>query len=216
MGDEEVLTGLRGEDGLSKGEMVGASASVSKGDSVSFGRHEWRVLDVSGGNALMLTEHVIEQRAYDQEAKSVTWEQCSLRKYLNNEFFSDAFGPAEQGRILPTHLENEDNQWFGITGGNDTTDRIFLLSLAEVVSFFGDSGQLRDRNPKSKYFINDQYRMARIAKLDGATSWWWLRSPGLFGSNAAQVYTGGSIHVCGHRVGNVYGGVRPALVLQLA
>jgi hypothetical protein len=184
---------------------------IKKGDVIPFGKYEWRVLNVNADNALIITEHVIEQRAYDMKAKGITWEQCGLREYLNKEFYSNVFSADEQGRVLSTCLKNEDNQWFGTKGGNDTTDKIFLLSLEEVVSFFGDSGQLRGKNPNSKYFINDRYKPTRTAKFDGASSWWWLRSPGLYSSNAAHVYTGGSVHVCGHRVANVGGGVRPAL-----
>ena len=74
---------------------------------------------------------------------------------------------------------------------------------------------MRDKNPNSKYFINDQYKAKRIAKYAGKASWWWLRSPGLYGGIAAYVGAGGSVNVSGHRVYDDGGGVRPALLLNL-
>ena len=61
--------------------------------------------------------------------------------------------------------------------GNATKDRIFLLSIEEVVKYFGDSGQFKNR-PKDAYFIEDQYNSARIAEdADGIVFWWWRRPP---------------------------------------
>jgi hypothetical protein len=56
---------------------------------------------------------------------------------------------------------------------NDTDDYIFLLSLEEVVKYFGDSGQLLNGNPNYEHGISDEYNGARIAyTLNGSTSEW--------------------------------------------
>ena len=80
--------------------------------------------------------------------------------------------------------------------------------------YFGDSGQLKNKNPKSN--IDDQYNDAGIAKdVGGEACWWCLRSPGNDSYNAARVNYVGSVDVSGSRVDNGYGGVRPALWLNL-
>lgn len=182
---------------------------VKEGALIPFGKHEWRVLKTDGNSALIITESVIEQRAYHEEFTEVTWEHCDLRKYLNKQFY-DTFDPSDRARILETRLTDCDNPWYGTKWGNSTVDRIFLLSTNEVLQYFGDSGDLKNNkrwhypgdhyphdNPNelvlsdgshcSEYgeCINDKYNDARKAlyhKVYNA-GWdvktWWLRSPGI-------------------------------------
>jgi hypothetical protein len=136
--------------------------------------------------------------------------------------FYDSFSPSDRTRIAQTLISTNNNPWFGAYGGNTVNDRIFLLSIEEVVEYFGDSGQLKNRpkDPKSAYFsganINDQYNSARIATDEAGTAWWWwLRSPGYSG-DAAYVFNDGTIRIIGgSEVGVGSGGVRPALWLNL-
>lgn len=194
--------------------------------NVSFGKYLWRVLDVQNNRALLLAEEILEQRRYHSECTSITWEACDLRKYLNGAFLQ-TFSSQEQERIVQTENRNADNQWFGTSGGRDTVDKVFLLSIEEVVKYFGDSGDLRARKgwywesgrPVLKdgkgYWINDEYNGARIAKYRGEEGWWWLRSPGYDGdSDAARVDYDGNLYMIGDDVINVFGGVRPALWLN--
>jgi hypothetical protein len=116
--------------------------------------------------------------------------------------------------ILPTTNINVNNQWFGTDGGRDTTDKIFLLSIEEVVKYFGDSGQLKNR-PGDSWWIDDTFSKERVATYGGKAWWWWLRSPGLIGDFAAGVGPGGGLDVCGFDVYDAEGGVRPALWLNL-
>jgi len=124
----------------------------------------------------------------------------------------------EKALIEETTIQNNDNPWYGISGGQDTKDMIFLLSIEEVVKYFGDSGQLKNRPAEYAYYINDQYNSARIAKnAYGNALWWWLRSPGSHSDGAAYVSSDGEIYVLGFfvKVSNFTGGTRPALWLNL-
>jgi len=189
-------------------------ASLTVGNVIQFGKYKWRVLDVRDGKALLLAESIIEKRAYHNERTAITWEHCDLRKYLNGDFLN-SFG-AEKERIAQVQNANPNNQWFEkIRGGNSTSDRVFLLSIEEVVKYFGDSGQLRKR-PKREFWISDEYNTARIARLadGGGAWWWWLRSPGGHGYGAAGVDHDGYLDVSGGDVSGAEGGVRPALWLN--
>jgi hypothetical protein len=187
------------------------------------------VLDIREDRALIITEDIIEKRAYhyefvyverDEAPAEATWETCDLRKYLNSEFL-DKF---DSSKIVPTTNINPDNPWYGTNGGNPATDKIFLLSLDEVVEYFGDSGDLKSRKgwywehftkrkkllkdghyvlePKGNhgwaeckgFFINDQYNSVRIAKFENAPFRWWLRSPGDYNTEAAYVGGGSETH----------------------
>lgn len=188
--------------------------------NVRFGKYLWRVLDVQNGRALLLTEEILEERCYNSKWARVTWETCDLRKYLNGTFLQ-SFSGQEQERIAKTEIRNADNPWYGTSGGRDTVDQVFLLSIDEVVKYFGDSGDLRARKgwyyengEDVPYYINDEYNSARIVKYRGEEGWWWLRSPGYDSGYAAGVVDDGGLGVLGDNVFLALG-VRPALWLNL-
>jgi hypothetical protein len=185
--------------------------------NVSFGKYKWRVLDVKDGKALLLSEYILEKRAYHHEYVGITWEQCDLRSYLNGEFLQ-IFKEEEQVQMASVSNKNENNQWFNTAGGNDTKDKIFLLSLTETVKYFGDSGKLQNPSNEEKYqcYFRDQYNDARKTQTGIlANWWWWLRSPGCNGLYAAYVDGFGDLQMYGHTAFLVEGGVRPALWLNL-
>ena len=209
-----------------KGTQTDAAPAASPDPSIAlsiypypFGGYDWRVLEVQGSQALLLSDKLLEIREYHKNREDISWEQCTLRKYLNNDFYNK-LPSADRSRIAKRIIQNNDNPWSGTDGGSDTYDYIFLLSIEEVVRYFGNSGQLKNKNPNSKnskYRIHDQYNFARIArKADGMASWWWLRSPGRDSSCAAFVHVVGYVDIDGLYVrDNCVAGVRPALWLNL-
>jgi hypothetical protein len=197
------------------------------GDKIIFDKYEWRVLDIQDNMALIITEYIIELRPYHDAYKDITWVDCSLRKYLNDEFY-EKFTAADQARIVPVINKNLDNQWYGSKGGVDTKDSIFLLSIEEVACrYFGDSSSLLN-NPKKnqRYWFErkDENNSKRSTRLEGVewNSWWWLRSPGRINIKAVYIHGDGNIGIQGNNIlkgnisdGKCLGGVRPALWLKL-
>jgi len=169
-------------------------------DVVEFGGYKWLMLTQADGKALLLAEEIIRMRAYDDAGEYDTfWEFCSLRAYLNNDFYN-CFSESEQQRILLTKNKNPDSAVNGVSGGNDTNDKIFLLSVEEAYMCFADDH-------------------SRKALFEGKPAWWWLRSPGAYGDFAAFVNSNGSIDSGGTPFTNSgrtdYGaGVRPALWIK--
>ena len=201
--------------------------NMQVGDKISFGCYDWRVLDIQSNMALIITECIIEQRAYHDAYKDITWADCALRNYLNGEFY-DKFNAADKSRIIPVINKNLDNQWYGSKGGADTQDSIFLLSIEEVCKYFGDSlSKLHNRGKNQRYWFErkDENNSKRIARLQGKEWgwWWWLRSPGRVNVKAVYIFgTDGNIGIQGNNIlkgnisdGKCTGGVRPALWLRL-
>lgn len=202
------------------------------GDRLRFGDYEWRVLDLQNGAALIITEHVIEQRPYHDAYREVTWADCALRSYLNGAFYN-SFAPVNRARIAPVRNKNPDNQWYGTAGGADTEDSIFLLSIEEAACrYFGDSSaHLYHPRKNKRYWFerkdqNNSRRIAGFADESEGVWWWWLRSPGRVGVKAVYIHGDGNIGIQGNNVlkGNVrgpfhkgdsQGGLRPALWLKL-
>lgn len=197
------------------------------GDNISFGSYDWRVLDIKNNTALIITEYIIEQRAYHNAYQDITWADCSLRKYLNGEFYRK-FNATDQARIISVLNKNPDNPWYGSKGGADTQDSIFLLSIEEVVcQYFGDSSsKLHNPGKNQRYWFerkdeNNSKRTAFLAATKGI-SWWWLRSPGRVNVKAVYIHGDGNIGIQGNNIlkgnisdGRCTGGVRPALWLKL-
>lgn len=197
------------------------------GGGIPFSGYNWRILDIKNNAALIITEYIIEQRAYHDAYKDITWADCSLRKYLNGEFY-DKFNATDKSRIIPVINKNFDNQWYGSKGGADTNDSIFLLSIEEVCKYFGDSSsKLQNRGKNQRYWFErkDENNSKRIARLQGKEWgwWWWLRSPGRVNVKAVYIFgTDGNIGIQGNNIlkgnisdGKCTGGVRPALWLKL-
>lgn len=197
------------------------------GGIIQFGGYDWRILDTKNNEALIITEHIIEQRPYHDAYKDITWADCSLRRYLNGEFY-DRLRATDKSRIIPVLNKNLDNQWYGTTGGADTMDNIFLLSLEEVCKYFGDSlSKLHNPGKNQRYWferkdVNNSKRIARL--LDkGWGWWWWLRSPGRVNVKAVYIFgTDGNIGIQGNNIlkgnisdGKCTGGIRPALWLKV-
>ena len=204
----------------------GTALLIQIGTVIPFGGYNWRILEVQGSKALIITENITEMLPYNVNLTDVTWETCTLREYLNSAFYN-SFSAEDKERIAETKINNPDNLWYGTSGGNDTTDKVFLLSLEEIDKYFGDSGDYLNKRRKTPVqdgdrfiFRDDENGIAfsnnsnRIAQFNNQASFWLLRSPGGASSRNALVTPIGSVGVNGYDVVYV-GGVRPALWLKL-
>ena len=68
----------------------------------------WRILsiDESTDTAYVMANNVLEAKAYDEGQAYVTWENCSLRNWLNNEFYNTAFNDLQKALIETTTVDN--------------------------------------------------------------------------------------------------------------
>ncbi len=192
---------------------------------------EWIVLDVQGGKALLLSKYGLDVKPYNTELADVTWETCTLRSWLNGDFLNAAFSEKERSAILLTEVDNSDTQGFdwvaagwseiNPTGGNNTQDKIFLLSWAEAEKYLEMA--VHDYDNPDKVYPKAQAAPTEYAVRNGAVAyktaegdaawWWWLRSPGSMQLIAANVSSDGSLSDNG--VGNGAVCVRPAFWLNL-
>lgn len=146
---------------------------------------EWRILDVQDGRVLLISKDVLSCQAIS----SGIWENSASRSWLNDTFLKEAFTEEEQRTILTTEVDNSYNQQanrsennVGNSGGNNTEDKIFLLSFAESNEYF-DSDDDRIAWPSS-YAISQELPVW----VERNSASWWLRSPGR--NNAYNSYVG--------------------------
>lgn len=200
---------------------------VNVNDIVTFGSYEqdglrkngaepieWIVLDVQGNQALLLSRYALDSRPYNDAYGPVTWENCSLRHWLNSTFLDTAFTEDEKKNIVITELDNgrsEGNNEWHIAGGNNTEDSVFLLSYADTDRYF-DSAYDRMCMP-TNYAISNGANVRVHDDNITESGWWWLRSPGEVEYHAAFVNFDGTRY--SNAVGNEYLSVRPALWVKI-
>ena len=182
-------------------KQAAALTDASVGDIVVFGDIRWYVIAKTADGCTLLSEKPVIKKAFrdaEYQAFDGTWEKSTLRAWLNGQFY-DTFTEAEKALIARTHNVNADNSEHGTSGGNDTDDYIYLLSVDEAKAL--DSKIL-----KCGYWYGQE------------NQWWWLRSPGVNESYIAYVGNNSNgkntIDPTGDIAGNAYGAVRPALTLR--
>ena len=169
---------------------------------------EWIVMKKEGNQVLLLSKYVLDAKPYNEEFEDVTWETSDIRQWLNNEFYTTAFNKTEKAKIQTSLIKNEDNSEYGTSGGNDTEDKVFLLSEKEAETLFSDEeeriAKATEYATKSGVYVNEE-----------KAACWWLRSPGYDSDDAAEVDGSGWVGGDGSSVYYDYDGVRPALHLNL-
>lgn len=167
---------------------------------------EWLVLEVKDGKALVVSKYALDCKQYNTSNTAVTWETCTLRKWLNNDFINAAFSSYEKA-MIPTVTVSADKN--STNPGNATQDQVFLLSITEANKYFG-SDSARQCKPTDYAFANGAY-----VNSSNGNCWWWLRSPGDYQNTAALVFGDGDVYEYGCGVYDGTSAVRPALWISL-
>ena len=201
------------------------------GDKITFGSYpfyeddgekeiDWIILDIDAdNNALVISDYALDNVRYNEKNEEITWEDSTIRKWLNETFINKAFTAEEQVKIIKSYIENKDNPEYPGERGNDTYDKLFLLSIEEVNKYFKNTESIiafstpyaKSKNSvNGKLYVSFKYVSTDHEDLCG----WWLRSTGgYYNDCAACIDLDGSIHS-----GNVYNdeyAVRPALKINL-
>ncbi len=186
-------------------------------DKYHFFKYEpvkWRVLKVDGNQVKLLSDIVLDAQQYNSEqTESVTWENSTVRSWLNGDFFNRAFSQEEQSAVIDTNVTNGE-------GENNTTDKIFLMSEKEASDSsegFAPRAQERSETRWSKSstyakamgvkFYTDKYENG--VNVGGSS--WWMRAPAGSSADVGLITTNGTEFV------SVVGvGVRVGLNLELS
>ncbi|MBR0161004.1 MAG: serine/threonine protein kinase [Oscillospiraceae bacterium] len=151
------------------------------GNIVRFGQYEqdnseengkenidWLVLDTYGDYSLLISLCGLDKLPYHTPKVEMMWEGSDLRTWLNGDFYDAAFDTEEKQAIVTTTVDNSKSQWYyDVRPGNNTEDKLFLMSYREAWSFFWSE---YERTCAPTAYAN--------AKETANTHEWWLRSPG--------------------------------------
>ncbi len=175
------------------GNKIGMEPNETGYDIMTFGTYpqteagndqtpiEWLILDRKGDHVLLLSRYGLDTKKYHDKLVDIEWPQCTLRTWLNKDFYTTAFSQEERQKIIPSQLE-------------DSTDKVFLLSDNQANKYFNvidwiannQAGNTKSRCKATPYAIS---RGAHHS--DSGFGYWWLRSPGSYLIYAATVSKGG-------------------------
>lgn len=179
---------------------------------------QWRVLSNNNDELFVMAEKILASKPYHQVAVNVTWETCNMRSWLNNNFYNEAFDATEQAKIITSTVVNEVNPWYGTSGGNNTDDKLFLLSYSEVMNpDFGFSDDAARRTQGTDFAKSNGLSVNNSSIYSGNSSWW-QRTPGYCQYHACHVNYDGDVDY--HQkyynsVSETSIGVRPILKINM-
>ena len=215
-----------------------ADTFVDQMDTVKFGSYpqsdangnkkepiEWIVLDRQENKSLLLSKYILDCKCYHDIEYPVTWETCTLRHWLNNDFLQQAFNYNEQQGIILTEVLNlgHINEMYNTNSGNNTNDKIFCLSMDEVKKYFGNGAQEKFGYQLGKNVVakgtnyakqlNNYGAKLKVSKSDwyAGNSYFWLRSTGNNYTYSAFIGSSGYLDLLGLPVNYPEVGVRVAL-----
>lgn len=158
---------------------------------------EWIVLEIDKAErkVLLLSKYVLDCKAYDSSGFKVTWAECSLRKWLNGEFFNSAFSQMEQSIIAETATTVK-------ASDIETNDKVFMLSNEETRAYF--------EQQKDRVCTSTAYAYAN-GSTEGKARWY-LRDVDYFG-RVTVVNENGALTNTGYKSASY--GVRPAIWVDI-
>jgi len=213
--------GKEGEDGGEGGKTPSPEAITvcEAGDIITYGRYEqdnnasngmenieWIVLDVQDGKALVLSLFGLEWQQYNKTDEEVTWETCTLRRWLNDEFWDSSFVENEKAMVCTTTVPPVGNR------DDSTEDKVFLLSKKETNKYEEyyincDATEYTDANNKATVVTDPEIDTGRVLNYDSA----WCRSEA--GNTATTITT---MTISTNLSVNEYSLVRPAMWIELS
>ncbi len=159
---------------------------------------EWQVIGEKDGKLLVLSRYGLDAVFFHPQLNipDLCWSTSYLREWLNSVFLDNAFSDAEADFITLSKIENIGNDYYGTDGGEDTEDRLFLLSTEEVLECFpldeniAIQGKLEGKNnyeifveqAKPRVCEPTEYTDAKCRAIggdyDSRGPEWLLRTPG--------------------------------------
>lgn len=210
--------------GLKGGTLVIApkpSTADPVGKVIKMGGINWRVVDVQGEKALVISDLILDCKPYQKDSKVNSWADSYLRSYLNGDFYKKTFSSSEKKRIVSTKLVNNINPESSSSFGTDTTDKIFIFSVEEAERYFTkDKDRIAYADRKAPALLYSPVNSLDTNPYEGVyqnyTAWsWWLRTPGQSEDDPEALYVSLKGEVQSYNINSDEIGIRPAMWIKL-
>ena len=164
---------------------------------------EWIVLAIEDGKALLLSRCGLDAVTFHDTDEPVTWEDCTLRAWLNSQFWDKAFSDEEQARILTTSVVDDRDQ------EKVTEDKVYILNDDELEFYLEKSDQRR------VHFTEYATAQGGHANRYNGTCWWWTRTIKGNGTTVSTIDGYGLFENFGSMATDTSVSVAPAIWIQL-
>ena len=207
-----------------KSDFIESISKLNVLDTISFGEYNiepegkkenilWDIVDKQGDKYLLLSSYIIETFDFDID-DSNDWETSSIREWLNDTFFNEAFKTGEEISII-----SDSNI---LTNGNYTIDKVFLLSSDEVKKYYSKYTDNIGQNEKLATMATNMARSRNVEVCEKENVWYRYNSPFFLRDKATidgfvkVVGVYGHIYDDGERAKPKIGyGIRPAMWIDL-
>lgn len=183
-------------------------------------RIKWRVLHKNDSTLFVVADQGIDCKDYHTLGADISWEDSTIRQWLNKDFYDSAFSKDEQKAIVKQKIQNKDNSNYGTNGGNNTKDKVFLLSMEEVVNQEYGFCERDDLKSSTHMVQVSDYAHAMGAYANSncyqGNGWWWLRSSGYTTFHAVYVGCYGLVRLDGDYIDAYDKTCVPALYLDVS
>lgn len=180
------------KDSATKAKDIFAKYEIEKlkdaevGDIVVFGSYEqdnntsngkeeieWRVLKKEDGKILVISDKALDYQQYNSIEEKLSWEKCTLRKWLNNNFINVAFSADEKANIPSVTVSDICD---GVKCAT-TQDQVFLLSYNEAFNDYFSSDNERECEPTEYAVARGVYNHETGYGESSGNCNWLLRTP---------------------------------------
>ena len=216
---------------------LNANNSSSSNNEMTFGSYiqngnskspiECIVLEDNGNELTLLSKYILDTVAYDENGEKGEWAECSLRTWLNDTFYNEAFTDEEKAKLLTHKSKNPDNDFYEeevVSGGADTEDKVYILNHNEICDYFNvdksnkkSFGYEAGKNltaSATEHAKNTTFRGDNLFVDENGKAFFWVRTPGHYSNMASYVDSDGNITMYGYTVESGIIGVRPVIRIQ--
>ena len=94
---------------------------------------EWYILSNSNGKKLLISKYILDNKKFSDTNILATWEDSTLRKWINTDFYNTAFNDSEKKKIMEVEIKSYAKE---VEYDVLTKDRVFLLSFEDYKKYF--------------------------------------------------------------------------------
>lgn len=171
---------------------------------------------MDGDDVFLLADKNLDCKPYNETNANISWEDCSLQKWVNTDFLNGAFSGLQQLAVKQTRRAVEDNSGTGASGISYSTEKIYLLSNIEATNpaygfCAGSQKESETKEVKNTDYASECGAATCTEEDYNGNGYSWLRSAA--GNMSIVHYDGNSFG--GLNVTSKFCGVRPALHLDI-
>ena len=168
---------------------------------------EWIVFKEENGLSYLISDKILDAKPYNTEYAGTNWANCSLQKWLNNEFYNQAFNKNQKELII---------KCTNVTVPNSKTGKGEKVTTEEYVTLLALNDAYKLSYAKRKVTVTPYAKNQGCVASNKGTGDWWLRTTGANSSYAAIIQQNSGIRTNGYKVSMTTIGIRPVICMDLS